>query len=129
MTRTVSHISTAAYRSAFADWFLCLRQTPHYAEVADDLQPLLVPRLQTLPEGTFAISYLCEIIEFPLLHRVPRFNLLPIWKSNYLWRRIYLGQAHRVIPCPACKGVHGVGLGRSVDHPCCPTCGSVGWLR
>lgn len=117
-----SHISTTAYRSAFADWFLCLRQTPHYTEVADDLQPLLAPLLQAQPDGVFAISYFCGNIEFPLLHRAQRVNLLPVWKSNYLWRRIYLGQAHRVIPCPKCTGP-----GASRDH-LCRACGAVGWL-
>lgn len=110
-----STISTADYRKAFEDWF---RVAPGGQIDALGIAGLLQPQLATLPDGEHPIEALCAKVA----EGIDRWALMPVWKSNYLWRRIYLGQAHRTEPCPSCKG----RWGRRLFEGC--GCGGTGWL-
>ena len=115
-----------AFIGAFEDWFLAMSQSPRYAEKGAEIAAQLRPTFAKLPEGTHPLKVFCEACEGAL--GLSRYDLLTVWKSNYLYRRLYLHQRHRINPCPLCKGRWGVGGLFANDGQGCLTCGSTGWL-
>lgn len=115
-------LTAAEVRAVFVDWFAALRANPRYAEVAEELEPVFAPRWALLPEGERPLDDFCAVLGGGL----GRHNFLPVVKSNYLYRRLYHREAHRVEPCPKCEGSWGRNLGPP-DWGC-KFCGSTGWL-
>lgn len=130
-------ISRQAYILAFEDWLTALAVTESYAPAAKRVGLHLRALWDALPDGMHPPETFCALLEPLLLAVLDKTDLLMIWKSNYLYRRIYMGQRHRVNPCPVCRGLwksHAVqqwvevaGLTVLQPHPEC-RCGLTGWL-
>ena len=111
---TTPVISKTAYVAAFRDWFLA---APLHS--ADIVKPMTAA-FGRMPEGVHPVEDFCAI-GMEEIRRIPGGNPMPIWKSNYLYRRIHLHQRHRLNPCSTCGGHWGYVLS-------CQLCGSTGWL-
>lgn len=114
-------LSRETYISVFETWLELLNRHPKYQEVAGPLTAAFQDCWRLLPEGEHAIEAYCAILEQPLLIRLGGAGMLPVWKSSYLYRRLYMGQHHRNDRCPRCAGAWS-------GYPVCSLCGNTGWL-
>jgi len=111
-------ISRQAFILVMEDWFMAWGGVD--AGIPREMRALY----PLIPDGSQPVDAICALLEPLLMAKIGHAGMLPIWKSNYLYRRLYKGQAHRVNPCPTCKGRWGHLLWVSG----CRTCGSTGWL-
>jgi hypothetical protein len=115
-------ITREAYISVFETWLELLARHPRYAEHAGTLTAALQDRWVLLPEGPHPVDTFCAALEQPLLSTLGAAGMLAIWKSNYLYRRLYMGQEHRATACTHCAAAWSGGF------PICARCGNTGWL-